>query len=35
MDVVSLGREMGEDFLGAGGVAGAFAVYSVEDVRHE
>src|SRR5580700_8031576 len=32
VDVVSLGDEMREDFFGAGGVARAFAVDSVEDV---
>ena len=34
MDAVSLGDEMRQNFFGAGGVACAFAVYSVEDVGH-
>jgi hypothetical protein len=32
MQRVSLGDKVGQDFLGAGGVAGAFSVDSVEDV---
>ena len=34
VDGVSLGDEMREHFFGAGGVARAFAVDSIEDVRH-
>ena len=34
VDFMAVGGEVGEDFLGAGGVAGAFTVDSVEDVGH-
>jgi hypothetical protein len=34
MNIVALADQMGEDFFGAGRVAGAFSVDSVEDVGH-
>jgi hypothetical protein len=34
VNIVALADQMGEDFLGAGRVAGAFSVDSIKDVGH-